>query len=218
MNKAIKTGILSGIVGAVLGLGALSLSEHLIDAGKRKIGIGSRLEITTHICSSNQLPKTSEKFNDWAREKSIAENGYTEIRTHGDYTYSRFDIYTGSSMIAHDFNSGEDGPLLFPKFEGDHDFLVHVDNFGHHQTFKPKVNFLDNETLLKKILVHARKHKNKLYDFCEFDIKDYERKGVPSKYKISLGGINYEVHDLSILTGGDTNTLKQLWMNKVIYP
>jgi hypothetical protein len=217
MDKSIKMGILSGIVGAVLGLGALSLSERLIDAGKRTIGMGPGLEVTTHICSSNQLPNLSETFNDWLKEKAITDQGYTEIRTRGDFTYSRFDIYTGSSKIAHDFNSMDSPPLFMPKFKGIHDFLVHVDDFGHHQTFKPEVNFLDNKTLLKEIFNHARKHKDKLYDFCEFAPEDHERKGVPIKYSISIGGVNYKVDNLSILTEGNSNDFRQAWMNQVVY-
>ena len=62
MNKAIKTGILSGLAGAVLGLGALNLGEHLIDSGKRAIGMGPKLEITTHICSSNQFPNNKNNL------------------------------------------------------------------------------------------------------------------------------------------------------------
>jgi len=218
MDKAIKIGVLSGIVGAVLGLGALSLSEHIIDSGKRAIGMGPRLEITTHICSPEQLPNQGKDFEGWVREKAIADRGYTEIRPIGEFTYSKFDIaYNSSAMMTHDSQNGS--RLLLPKFKGRHDFLVHVDDFGHHQTFKPKVNFLDNEDLLREIFAHARKNKDHLYKFCMFERGSIgnDKKEVPLGYKISLGRVNYEVHNLSVLTGGDTNVLRQLWLDQVTY-
>jgi len=216
MDKAIKKGLLSGIAGGILSIVALNIGGHLIDSGKRAIGIGPRLEITTHICSSEQLSNQSKDLEGWLKEKAIADKGYTEIKPIGEFTYSKFDIaYNGSAMMTHDSINGSQ--LLLPKFKGRHDFFVHVDDFGHHQTFKPEVNFLDNDILLREIFAHARKHKDRLYDFCEFDPKDYEKKDVPVKYKVSLNGVNYDVQNLSLLTGGDTNVLKQLWMNQVIY-
>jgi len=216
MDRTIKVGFLSGLAGAVLGITALSLGGHLIDAGKRAIGIGPRLEITTHICSPEQLPNLSEKFNSSLKEKAITDKGYTEIRTTGGFTYTSFDIIHNYSPIAHNSNYG-DFPLFMSRLEGNQEFIVHSDSFGDHQTFKPKIGFIQNDHLLGEIFAHARKNKDQLYKFCKFNPKDDEKKDVPTEYKISLGGVNYEVHNLSVLTGGDTNVLKQLWMSQVVY-
>jgi hypothetical protein len=218
MDKAIKKGLLSGIAGGILSIVALNIGGHLIDSGKRAIGIGPRLEITTHICSSEQLSNQSKDLEGWLKEKAIADKGYTEIKPIGEFTYSKFDIaYNGSAMMTHDSLNGS--KLLLPKFKGRHDFFVHVDDFGHHQTFKPEVNFLDNDSLLREIFAHARKHKDQLYEFCRFERGSIgsDKKEVPIEYKLSLDGVNYEVHNLSVLTGGDTNTLRQLWLNQVTY-